>query len=82
MAMHFNPRWDDPHQPHHPLVVRTHRHYGSWGAEERHAPSFPFSKGGNFEVLILNDNNEWKVSRAIASLFLLHFYHLILLQIP
>jgi hypothetical protein len=53
----LNEGWDDPYQPHRPLVVRNHRYRGVWGAEKRSEPIFPFVKGVNFEVLILNDQN-------------------------
>jgi hypothetical protein len=35
---------------------------GSWGEEERNAPTFPVSRGSKFDMLILNDSNEWKIA--------------------
>lgn len=60
MALHFNPRWDDPHSPQ-PVIVRTHRQYGGWAAEDRSPVNFPFHRGHNFDLLILCDGAGWQV---------------------
>lgn len=60
MQLHFNPRFDDPHTPE-PVVVRTNRHCGGWGNEERHGGS-PFRRGESFEIIILVEDSEFKVA--------------------
>jgi len=56
----FNVRFDDPHQGQ--AVVRVNRAHGSWGAEERQVPHFPFHKGGRFDMLMLIEHHEVKVA--------------------
>lgn len=60
MALHFNPRFDDPNSPQ-PVVIRTNRQGGGWGAEER-SGHFPFAKGAPFDMLIRLGNRKWKVA--------------------
>lgn len=60
IAFTFNPRFDDPYSPE-PIVVRVNRRHGGWGGEERDGGS-PFSRGGNFEMLILVEPQEFKVA--------------------
>jgi len=63
IALHFSVRWNDPNSPHQPVVIRTNRSYGNWGAEERDGTSFfPFYKGAPFEMLILVEPHEYKVA--------------------
>lgn len=57
IALHFNPRWDEG-----PVVVRNSKKNGTWEREERQGPTFPFHKGANFEMLILNENNQYKIA--------------------
>lgn len=59
VQLHFNPRFDDPYTPE-PVVVRTNRHCGGWGGEERDSGS-PFRRGMRFEILILIEESEFKV---------------------
>jgi hypothetical protein len=58
VAVHFNPRWDDPYNG--SVVVRTNRRNGAWGNEDR-AGNNPFPRGGPFEILIYLEHGEWKV---------------------
>jgi len=59
MAFVFNPRWNDPSGQQ--IVVRTNKQHGGWGPEERDGYN-PFTKGGNFDMLILCEPNEYKVA--------------------
>jgi hypothetical protein len=59
IAMHLSVRFDDPYSG--TAVVRTNRQHGGWGSEERDGSS-PFSKGANYELLILIDHAEFKVA--------------------
>lgn len=60
VQLHFNPRFNDPYTPE-PVVIRTNRHGGGWGGEERDGAS-PFRRGMRFELLILIEDSEYKVN--------------------
>lgn len=60
IPLHVSVRFNDPHTPH-PVVVRTNRSYGNWGHEEREGGS-PFIRGSHFRMLILVEENCYKVS--------------------
>lgn len=61
IPLHLSIRFNDPSNPHTPVVVRTNRSYGNWGSEERDGPS-PFVRGGHFDMLILIEHNEFKIA--------------------
>lgn len=54
-ALHINPRFNEN------AVVRNSEHHGAWGQEERQGP-FPFQKGQHFELIILVENDKYKVA--------------------
>jgi len=56
IAFHFNPRLNDR------VVVRNSLLGGAWGPEERAQPSFPFQAGQQFNMIILCEPNNFKVS--------------------
>jgi hypothetical protein len=56
IAFHFNPRLKDG------VVVRNSNLGGSWGAEERTQPSFPFHAGQQFQMIILCEQTGFKVA--------------------
>lgn len=61
ISLHVSSRFDDPHTDE--AVVVNNRHQGSWGDEVReHHSEFPFRKGFPFEMLILCQENDWKVA--------------------
>ena len=59
ISLHFSVRFDDPYNGQ--VVVRTNKK-GGWGAEERDQTHFPFTKGSQFEILILLEANNYKVA--------------------
>jgi hypothetical protein len=59
---HVSVRWDDPNSGGQPVVIRTNCQGGGWGSEDRFAPNFPFHQGQEAEVLILLDQQEWKMA--------------------
>jgi galectin-9 len=54
-ALHINPRMKSN------CVVRNTCTNGSWGGEEKNGP-FPFARGNTFEVIILVEDDEYKVA--------------------
>jgi hypothetical protein len=44
------------------VVVRTHRQGGAYGAEERHQNYFPFAARANFEIMILVEQQGFKIA--------------------
>jgi len=68
VALHFNPRWDEGH-----VVVRNSKRNGAWEREERNGPAFPFHKGANFDMLVLNENNQYKI--AVNGTHFIEFAH-------
>jgi galectin-8/galectin-9 len=60
IALHFNVRFRDLVSGQ-SIVVRTNRAYGNWGAEERDGPN-PFQRGAHFDLLILIEQNEFKIA--------------------
>jgi len=71
IQMHFNPRFDDPYTPS-PIVVRTNRHGGNWGGEDRHGGS-PFARGQHFNALILVEDSHFKI--AVNGVHFTEFQH-------
>ncbi|CAG5134275.1 unnamed protein product, partial [Candidula unifasciata] len=43
------------------VVVRNHKQNGEWGLEERTQNSFPFSPGAKFELMIVAEQNAFKI---------------------
>ena len=41
-------------------VVRNHKQ-GNWGTEEKGVPYFPFAQNANFDMIIMVENNSFKV---------------------
>ena len=60
IAFHFNVRFVSGNDRNE--IVRNHCSQGQWGAEERSKPSFPFMPNGNFDMIILCEQNCFKVS--------------------
>ncbi|XP_059164740.1 galectin-4-like isoform X2 [Physella acuta] len=54
-------------------VVRTHKQNGTWGPEERQMNYFPFMPGTNFELMILVEQNSFKV--AVNNQHFIEFAH-------
>ena len=59
IAFHFNVRF--VHGQDRNEVVRNHYTDGQWGPEERTKPHFPFIPNANFELIILCDQESFKV---------------------
>lgn len=58
LALHLNIRIQER------AVVRNSLIGGHWGQEERHGSVFPFVPGQGFEILLLAEVNNYKVSSA------------------
>jgi len=56
ILFHFNPRNREK------SVVRNCRTAGTWGSEERAAPSFPFAAGVNFDMMIRLESRNFLVA--------------------
>ena len=48
------------------IIVRNHRTRGQWGQEERTIPFFPFMPNAPFEMIILCENNGFKVNNLLT----------------
>ena len=59
IAFHFDVRFN--HLQDRNEVVRNHYTNGQWGPEERTKPHFPFIPNANFELIILCDQDSFKV---------------------
>ncbi|CAH1791185.1 unnamed protein product [Owenia fusiformis] len=57
IALHFNPRFKPKKQ-----VVRNNMNKGKWGDEETKAPGFPFKPDTPFTILILVEEDGFKVA--------------------
>lgn len=57
IAFHFNPRFEKEG-----YVVCNSKHQGRWGPEERKM-RMPFQKGRPFELCLLVQSSDFKVSR-------------------
>ncbi|KAL5008477.1 hypothetical protein ScPMuIL_014058 [Solemya velum] len=60
LALHFNARVN--HGGVYNQVIRNSRRSGQWGQEEKHASYFPFSPNSNFDILILCEQNSFKIA--------------------
>ncbi|KAL5008804.1 hypothetical protein ScPMuIL_014385 [Solemya velum] len=60
IALHFNARVN--HGGVYNQVIRNSRRSGQWGQEEKHASYFPFSPNSNFDILILCEQNSFKIA--------------------
>jgi hypothetical protein len=60
IALHLSVRFDDPYTQN--AIVVSNRHHGNWGHELRDHGSFPFHKGAPFDLLILIEQDEFKVN--------------------
>ncbi|XP_002731585.1 galectin-8-like [Saccoglossus kowalevskii] len=72
VVFHFNPRFPAN------VIVRNSRQQQKWGPEERTAPYFPFQANTNFEIIILCQNDCYKV--AVNGSHLLEYRHRIAYQ--
>ncbi|XP_006812530.1 galectin-8-like [Saccoglossus kowalevskii] len=72
IAFRFNPRF-----PANAIICNT-RHGKKWGPEEKTAPYFPFQANTNFEIIILCQNDCYKV--AVNGRHLLEYRHRIAYQ--
>ncbi|CAH1792322.1 unnamed protein product [Owenia fusiformis] len=72
IAFHFNPRFEGLNS-----VIRNSRVGGGWQQEDRSGP-FPFSQNQTFEMIILTQNDCYKV--AVNGLHLLEFKHRLSVQ--
>ena len=62
IALHFNPRFPAN------KVVRNTLVNEKWGGEEKGDPGFfPFGQGQNFEIIILCEMDQFKVSSTIVA---------------
>jgi len=61
IALHISSRFDDPYEGQ--AVVIANRQSGNWGEEiKSHSGPFPFHQGARFEMLILVEDDEFKVA--------------------
>lgn len=57
VALHLSPVFSPP-----PRVVRNSIQQHQWGPEESHGPPFPFVAGQGFEMLVLAEQNRYKIA--------------------
>jgi len=67
IALHFNPRLADS------VVVRNSDIGGTWGAEERNQPSFPFVAGHAAHLILLCEADKFKI--AVNNSHFIEFNH-------
>ena len=60
VAFHFDVRFNFGSDRN--VLVRNAQQNGSWGAEEKSAPYFPFVPNQNFDMIILIEHDCFKVS--------------------
>ena len=63
IAMHFNPRWDDPNVPNEPIaIIINHRSSNKWGPEDRHGMNQILKADESNEIIITYTKAAWRVS--------------------
>lgn len=60
IALHFDVRFQAGAD--YNVVVRNTCQNGSWGAEEKQLPYFPFMPNASFDMIVLVEQNQFKVS--------------------
>lgn len=63
IALHFNPRWDDPNVPGEPImIILNHRSSNKWGPEDRYNMNNLLKASESNEIIIAYTKTEWRVS--------------------
>lgn len=71
ICLHFDVRFN--YGEDYNAVVRTHKEYGTYGAEERQVTYFPFMPNANFEMMILAETSSFKI--AVNNQHFVEFFH-------